>query len=130
MIFNKCGRQLLESHKFKYGDTPIPFARTYCYLGIVFSLSGSFKAATDELRKKGLKAYFALKKLIDLSALSVKSTFKLFDALIKPVVSYGCQIWLYNTEFAKSVINEHYSKTAMKKLATDPIGRLHLQFLK
>ena len=52
MIFNKCGRQLLESHNFKYGDSLIPSARTYCYLGIVFSLNGSFSAATDELKKR------------------------------------------------------------------------------
>ena len=47
--------------------------------------------ATDELRKKGLKAYFALIKLIQLDALSVKAVFKLFDALIPPVVTYGYQ---------------------------------------
>jgi hypothetical protein len=32
MIFNKCGRQPLVSHKFKYGDTSIPSALTHCYL--------------------------------------------------------------------------------------------------
>ena len=130
MIFNKCGRQLLESHNFKFGNTTIPSARTYCYLGIVFSISGSFTAATDELRKKGLKAYFALKKLLDLSALTVKSTFKLFDALIRPVVSYGCQIWLPNTEFAKSIIANHNNKSILKKIATDPMEKLHLRCLK
>ena len=56
MVFNKTGRQLQESHGFKYGTIAIPSARIYCYLGIVFNLNGSTTAATDELRKKGLKA--------------------------------------------------------------------------
>jgi hypothetical protein len=88
----------------------------------VFNLSGSFAAATDKLRKKGQKAYFALKKLIiDLSALTVKSAFQLFDALIKPVVSHGCQIWLYNSQFAKSIIGNLNGKSVPQRLAIDPI---------
>ena len=97
MVFNKSGRQLQESYGFKYGSDTIPSAKTYCYLGIVFSLSGSFKPALDELRKKGLRAYFSLKSLIDLSQLSIKAVLKLFDALILPVCSYGCQVWLPTT---------------------------------
>ena len=71
MVFNKGGKHLLESRTFKYGDMPIPSARSYCYLGITFNLSGTFTLATDELRKKGLKAYFALKRMIDLSPKTV-----------------------------------------------------------
>ena len=97
MIFNKTGRQLQESHSFKYGSVSIPSARAYCYLGIVFNLTGSYTAATEELKKKGLKAYFALKNLLQLDALSVKSVFKLFDSLVLPVVSYGCQVWCQNS---------------------------------
>ena len=53
MVFNKGGKHLLESRTFKYGDMPIPSARSYCYLGITFNLSGTFTLTTDELRKKG-----------------------------------------------------------------------------
>ena len=120
MIFNTRGRQLLESHKLKYGALQIPSARQYCYLGIVFTLNGSMKKAMDELRKKGLRAYFALKKLIKLDALSVRSIFKLFDALVLPVVSYGAQLWLHNTEFAKAISSNCDGKTTLRKLASDP----------
>ena len=47
MVFNKASRQLQESLQFKYGSTRIPSARTYCYLGIVFNLNGSFSVAAD-----------------------------------------------------------------------------------
>ena len=130
MVFNKTGRQLQESQGFKYGPITIPSARTYCYLGIVFNLSGSTTAATDELRKKGLKAYFALKSIISLGELSMRSVLKLFDALILPVVSYGCQTWLQETNFVKAVIGNANNKVILQKLATDPLEKLHLRFLK
>ena len=130
MVFNKTGRQLQESHGFKYGTIAIPSARIYCYLGIVFNLNGSTTAATDELRKKGLKAYFALKSIINLGALSTRAVFKLFDALILPVVSYGCQTWLQETNFIKAVISDANGKAVLQKLAADPLEKLHLRFLK
>ena len=130
MVFNKGGKHLLESRTFKYGDMPIPSARSYCYLGITFNLSGTFTLATDELRKKGLKAYFALKRMIDLTALSPKTVFKLFDALIVPVLSYGSSIWLQNSQFAKALLRHTDRKTKLRQMVSDPMEKMHLKFLK
>jgi len=130
LIFNKTGRLLLESHQLKYGNTRIPSARHYCYLGIVFNLNGTFKAATEELRKKGLRAYFALKSMIDLSALSPTAVFKLFDALILPVLSYGCQIWAASSHITAAIINNTSSENFMKQVALDPAEKVHIKFLK
>ena len=133
MVFNKAGRQLKESYGYKFGSENIPSTKTYCYLGIVFSLSGSFRQAQDELKKKGLRAYFSLKSLIDLRQLSTKSVFKLFDALILPVCSYGCQVWIATTPFfsllasGKIKIN---STNSIKKIYTEALEQIHLKFLK
>ena len=54
MVFNRSGRLLKESLGFTYGNITIPSARSYCYLGITFSLSGSFIVAQQHLRHKGL----------------------------------------------------------------------------
>ena len=130
-VFNKIGRQLQASYSFQlYGNIRIPSARTYHYLDMLFNLTGSYSAATDELRKKGLKAYFALKNSIKLDALTVKAVFKLFDALILVfVVAYGFQNWLQCTQFAESLINQHSGKTSLRKMANDPQERIHLRFL-
>ena len=83
--------------------------------------------------KKGLRAYFSLKNLVDVRQLSVRSMLKLFDALILPVLSYGCQIWFYKTTFAKqfnSKTPQNKPDDFISKLACDPIERLHLRFLK
>lgn len=48
VIFNTAARQLKECHEFVYGEIKVPSAKTYCYLGIVFNLNGSFKTAQDQ----------------------------------------------------------------------------------
>jgi exonuclease III len=133
MVFSNSGRQLQESYGFKFGSETIPSTKMYCYLGIVFSLTGSFTKAQDELRKKGLRAYFSLKRLIDLNQLTSKSVFRLFDALILPVCSYGCQVWLPSTAFFKMMALEKIrmdSVNSLKNLAKEPLEQIHLKFLK
>ena len=65
MVFNRSGRQLKESFCFKFGEISIPSAKEYCYLGISFSINGSLKMAKEKLRQKGLRSYFALKRMLD-----------------------------------------------------------------
>ena len=131
LVFNRSGRLLKESHGFTYGNTIIPTAKSYCYLGITFSLTGSFKTAQGILRQKGLRAYFSLKRLIDISAVSRWAAFRLFDALILPVVSYGCQVWLPTTsalDILSSSTAERHS--LLGNISKDPLEALHLSFLK
>ena len=94
LVFNPAGRLLKESHTFTLGENPIPSAREYCYLGVTFTLSGSMKIAQTKLRQKGLRGYFSLKRLIDLRHIKKSILFKLFDALLRPITSYACQVWL------------------------------------
>ena len=101
MVFNRSGRLLKESKNFNYGDRQLTSVREYTYLGITFTLSGSLKTAQARLRQKGLRSYFSLKSMLDLRNLRKSMVFKLYDALIVPVLSYGSQIWLPSTEFMK-----------------------------
>ena len=133
LVFNKSGRVLNESRGFKYGNTKIPSSKTYCYLGITFTLSGSLKISQEELRKKGIRAYFSLKNMLDLKNLSVASVFKLFDSLIIPVLSYGCQMWIHNTQLFQLISTGKLLSNgidSLKKIATDPIERIHIKMLK
>ena len=129
MVFNRSGRLLKESYDFKYGDINITSTREYCYLGITFTLSGSLLTAQQKLRQKGLRSYFSLKSTIDISCLRKTVLFKLFDALILPVVSYGCQVWLPETFLFREISSPSKEKR-LTRLAKDPMERLHLTFLK
>ena len=128
MVFNRSGRLLNESKDFFYGETPITSAREYTYLGVVFTLNGSFKIAQANLRQRALRAYFSLKSMINLSHIKKNIVFKLFDALITPVVSYGCQAWLPYTNIIKGLVKN--GDLSLFNAAQDPLERVHLSFLK
>ena len=56
--------------------------------------------------------------------------FKLFDALIRPVVSCACQVWLPSTGLFKLFNNGTQSIDDAMKIALDPFENLHLALLK
>ena len=61
LIFNKNGR-LLKNYILKFGEEIFEKVKKYCYLGIIFCVSGSFKQAVHSLIDKAIKAFFALKQ--------------------------------------------------------------------
>ena len=89
MVFNPTGRLLKDSLNFTLGESVNSSAREYCYLGIKFTLSGSMKMAKATLLKKGLRGYFALKRMLDIRHIRKSILFKLFDALIQPIATYA-----------------------------------------
>ena len=131
MVFNRSGRLLKESLLFKLGETKIPSTREYCYLGVTFILIGALKVAQEKLRQKGLRSYFSLKRMLDMRGLRKAVLFRLFDALIGPVVSYGSQVWMPSTHAFDQIIlalHEPNQSTAathsyLPKIATDPIEK-------
>ena len=128
MVFNRSGRLLKESRQFVYGEIEITSAREYCYLGIIFKLTGSFVSAQKQLKQKGMRAYFSLKSLIDFKAMKKNILFKLFDALVLPVATYGCQIWASESSLFKEFTAAPHEM--LTNLAKDPVELLYLSFLK
>ena len=56
-------RLLKLNNKFLLGNQIIEQTRSYTYLGLTLSLSGSFNQAMDDRRKKSLGDFFSLKRL-------------------------------------------------------------------
>ena len=102
---------------------------------VTFSLNGSVKMAQEKLRQKGLRSYLSLKKLLDIRGLRKAVLFKLFDALVSPVASYSCQVWLPATHDFHQILeslngnNTDALTLHLPKMANDPLERLHLSFL-
>ena len=90
MIFNKTGRMLRDY--FTIGGSQIECVKSYRYLGIIFSNSGSFTLAISDLKIKA-KASFKLKKVIDTNNLGPKVALSLFNSLTKPIALYGTYIY-------------------------------------
>ena len=67
--------------------------------------------------------------MIDIRPLKRSVVFKLFDALVLPVASYGCQVWFPETWLVKN-LTDGSPGAKLPVLAKDPIEGLHLSFLK
>ena len=136
MIFNKAGRHLQPKNNIILNDKPIESTKSYCYLGIVFVPSGKFKTAIEELKKKALRAFFKLKATVSRCELSLKALFKLFDALILPILAYGSQVLFSESQFVKAIttktkLNKHtWQQDWLTLIAKDSFESMHLKFIK
>ena len=126
ICFGKRGK-----HTFYVGDNKIEYVDKYCYLGFMIHKNGNINSAVKDLRDKARRALYGLKRVVNKSYMSIDALFKLFDALIKPVLLYGCQVVTPYSKTAKllstnDLVNDNYFKT----LGTDLHELFHLRFLK
>ena len=101
VIGNRTKKESLP--KFKLGSDLVDYSDEYCYLGVIIHENGNFKSATNELRKKALRALYGLKRVIERDSLSFDALIKLFDSLIKPILLYGCQVITPHTLTARNI---------------------------
>ena len=121
IIFNKTGK-LLHKYKFYYNNIPVELTDAYCYLGILFTPSGTFTHAITRLTEQALKALFKLKQL-DL-ANNIPVALNLFDILIMPILRYCSEIW--SPYFIKDINSENLLSLADKL----PMEKIHTKFCK
>ena len=102
-------------------------------MGITITLTGTYNLAVANLRKKALRGYFGLRSIIDWRYLKRSSMIKLFDSLIKPILTYGCQVWL--PYLSKRELDKLYANKAISKDVTNAFSKTtyettHLAILK
>jgi hypothetical protein len=86
---------------------------------VIVSYNGNLKFADEQLCNKGRKAVFSLKsKILDLDFSDMKLKLKLFDSLIRPIISYASEIWI--------------SDFTQKELKSEnlPFSKIHNHFCK
>ena len=91
LIFNSIYK---NKPTFTIYDTEIEICKSFCYLGITISDTGSFKLGIKRLKDKAAKAYMAWRRNINIkNNASVKTVLKLFDSLCKPILLYCSEVW-------------------------------------
>lgn len=121
MIFNKGGHNI-KRFGFTYKGQNVEIVQQYCYLGIVFTSSGSFKAAGESLLDRARRALFKLKQY-DVRS-NVPLSLKLFDTLVMPVMRYCSEVW--SIFFTKGLNESNF----MHLCETLCVEKNHLQFCK
>ncbi len=91
LIFNK---KKISCDSFHVNGQSLDIVRSYKYLGVEISSSGSFHTGINDLSNKALKCSFLLKRKL-LMNLNVPANIYLncFDTLVKPVMLYCSEIW-------------------------------------
>ena len=103
LVFDKTGK--LYKTEFRFNGELLENVREYKYLGVTFCISGSFSVASSELYKKALKGIFKLKSIFGSTCPKSSVAFHIFDHTIKPILTYGCEIWAPMNKSVRSADN-------------------------
>jgi len=80
---------------FQYEGEVIEQLNSFKYLGVELHGTKGMQAAIQRLAMLRKKAVFALRRrCAELRIFDPALQCQLFDALVKPMLSYGCEIWL------------------------------------
>ena len=108
MVFHPRPASYVKRCVWYYGGECIEMVDRFTYLGVIFHQSEGCLYGVDALVAQGSKAmYAAWAKLRALGITQVDMMCRVFDALVFPVVSYGCQIWgpdVFHNKFDSSHI--------------------------
>ncbi len=91
VVFEKCRSAVPE---FTYRKTTIERVQSFRYLGLQLHSTKGMAVTIDKLTVVGKKALFALhRRCNDLSIIDSEVMCQLFDSLVRPVLSYACEVW-------------------------------------
>ena len=122
------GRKPRITPDWHFGASKLENCPSYCYLGTVFSESGSLNAAADTLKDKARSAMFSLlKQVYKNKSCNLDIMIDLFDKMVVPIAAYNSEVWgVYcipnNANFASWFEFDNITKS--------PIEKLHIQFIK
>lgn len=117
LVFNKSGRK--SNIEFKYKNEVIENVQTYKYLGIIFSSSGTFSYAKEDLYKKGFKAYFKIRRSFHNVTPNAKILMHIFNHTIRPILLYGSEVWgAFTSNNTEKFIKKEIDSLILEKLHT------------
>jgi predicted DNA-binding ArsR family transcriptional regulator len=106
MIFSK-GHKSFKKFHFFYNNLEIEIVEKYKYLGIIIYFNGNFKHAAEHLYNQSLKALFSLhSKIFGFNNIDHRLKLKLFDMFIRPICTYGSEIWISDFILKDSCIDK------------------------
>ena len=115
-------------------SAPLERVSEYCYLGIIVTASGSLERASQSLSNKGLGAMLNARNFINRTIVPPKVQHNLFMTLVTPIIYYGCQVWLPNSSFIKSLIKNYKATknliSSINLIFKQPFEKIQLRHLK
>ena len=118
MIFSK--RKCKREYNFTLQGEILEIVDMYSYLGVIFKYNGTFVETKKGLTNQAQKALFCIYKLVQNESIPVDLQLKLFDAMIEPILLYGCEVWGYENVKIIEQIHLKFCKRVLKVRSTTP----------
>ena len=84
-----------RNYDFQFKGQIIEIGDEYKYLDIVMNSNGNFKTCQEQLCQQGRRAMYSLIAKCRKFNLPIDLQLKLFDAMVLPIITFGCEIWEY-----------------------------------
>ena len=96
LIFHKNSKQAKQdNYSFHIGEHRIRLCHEYTYLGVKFTRLGHMKEAATQLKEKAQKAWVSVRSTLSSNKIHKPEVWiKLFDTMVKPILTYGGAIWI------------------------------------
>ena len=122
MIFNSKSNNY---GPFTIDGESLEIVKDYKYLGIILSRSTSFELGVSSLYNKSAKATYMMNKTLwSANFIPIDIYLKSFDTLIKPILTYGCEVWGLDLTHNSNAYKENFVDDRSKP------EKLHTSFLK
>lgn len=131
------GKKPRSLSPFSFKGMELEMVQAYKYLGVWLSTNRIYNKAQQAQANQGKKAIFALQRLLaKLKHPPITIALKLFDALILPVLSYGCELWGHVVDPEMEATEMHFLKyilnlppSATNMAVRGELGQLPLHLL-
>ncbi len=87
------GQAQARNFNFNLGDEDIEVVSDFEYLGILFNYNGRFRKGELELVRKATRALYPVIVTSRKYDLPIDIQIDLFNTMVAPVLTYGCEIW-------------------------------------
>ena len=93
LVFSKSGRKRNDERRYYNGES-VEVVKQYPYLGLIISSTDFWKAAVENLIRKGTRASTSIfGNLGHFGRMTRKTKMLIYDSKILPILLYGCEIW-------------------------------------
>ena len=106
-------------------STAIERVDTFCYLGVVFRYNNTFQAAIRNNVDKAKKTLSKLELLLSKIDFGIDTKLHLFDAVIKPILLYGCEVWGFESMEQIEVFHRHFLRRVLRVRKTAPKAMIY-----
>ena len=119
------GARKTDIYCFTMEESIIEIVKSYKYLGVLMSSNGSFLNARKSIYERANKAMHLLYKRIYNLNLPLDLQLKLFDSTILPIITYGSDIWGYESLDMFERIHNQFLRTITKCRKSTPMYMLY-----